>query len=65
MQITVQIWAKVEAHFRRPCEMNERGEILYRDGDFPVGYIAEGEWAGWLVDSTGDSDRLVTNLARA
>ena len=63
MKIDAAEWAKVEAHFKRPCELNEHGQILYQNADFPVGYLAEGDWAGWLVDSTGDRDALITKIA--
>jgi hypothetical protein len=63
MQITAAIWRKVEDHYHRPCELNERGEILYRDQNYPVGYIASDcEYDGWLVDVTGDYDKLVCDL---
>ncbi len=62
MQLTSDMWQRIEEHFGRPCELNERGEIVYRDTNDEVGYIAMGEWAGWLVDRTGDRDKLVLNL---
>ena len=53
-------WQRIERHYGRPCELNERGEIVYRDCDFPVGYIATApDVVGYLVDTTGDSDELI------
>lgn len=53
-------WKRVEKHFARKCELNERGEILYEGTDYVVGYyITEGEWKNWVSDATGDRDRLV------
>lgn len=53
----------INDHFMRQCEFDERGNITYVDCNFPVGYIAEGEWAGWLVDTTGDRDKLIVRVA--
>lgn len=61
--ITTAAMKMIDAHFMRPCEFTERGEIVYRDGDFRVGYIADGEYEGWLVDTTGDSDQLIRKVA--
>ena len=56
------MWKRIEDYFCQPCELNERGEIVYEGRDFEVGYIATGDYAGWLVDKTGDVDRLVFKL---
>lgn len=57
--MNAEMWKRIEKHFGRPCELNERGEIVYKNEDFEVGYIATDEYAGWLVDKTGDRDKLV------
>lgn len=62
MSLTADMWKRIEDYFGQPCELNERGEIVYKTADFEVGYIATDEYAGWLVDKTGDVDRLVFKL---
>jgi hypothetical protein len=64
MNITPAMWKRIEAHYKRPCELDAQGEIVYKDVAYiaRVGYIAEGEYEGWLVDTTGDSDKLVCYL---
>ena len=62
IKITKEVWAKIESHFQCKCELNERGEIVYWGQHFPVGYVATDEYAGWLVDMTGDQDELICNL---
>jgi hypothetical protein len=62
MNLTSSMWKRIEDYFCQPCELNERGEIVYEGRDFEVGYIATGDYAGWLVDKTGDVDRLVFKL---
>lgn len=63
--LTAAMWKRIEAHYGRPCELNEQGEIVYRNQNFPVGYIAtQHPYDGWLVDTTYDSDKVVLNLNR-
>ena len=59
-KLTPEVFERAHAHYMRSVEFDENLLIYYVGEDYPVGYyVAEGEWAGALVDTTGDRDEII------
>lgn len=63
--LTPDVFERAVAHYMRNVEfginpMNGNATIYYVGENYPVGYyVAEGEYAGALVDTTGDRDEII------
>jgi hypothetical protein len=63
MKLTPSQIAAVSRHFKTEVEVDENNRFTKQDNT-SLGYVAEDEWEGWLVDVTGDKDELIFDLVQ-